>query len=444
MIFKLQDKIKKEYFSAWGLVFSEIFVFIVASKIFHFLFQSRPAVGIWITIIAMLITACIWFFKRSLPLFKENEIGIIVAFNSIQTNQKYVKKLKEVISLQLKEELKYIKYKVLILPPNHQIFNEQEASKIRQKTKAHLIIWGVVSVGRDGDKGKAIYLQKKTFFLTFKLRTTTHKEFFQDTSVLFQPEATVYHEDNECVELQNMQDNITRVSKFALAKCLAIDYKFQDALFIFEQLQHEDIHDAQIKRILQANINFILYNKIIFDYNTKIYLEGTFHVDEMILKQTLKDANSIDIFVPNIYLLQASLYALLRQFNKAEKVLNVLKKQRTRNNSVNISMAFISLWRGNLHEAQKYFWKTNFQSLEIHNINHILDFYDYFIEQYPEKFCFLYGYAYINLRCKDQKLAKLYFQKFIANKNNTSVHWKDQARQLLTQCNTTTEENAHV
>lgn len=442
MIFKLKNEIKEEYFSVWGLLCSELLIFICCSMVIRSLLPFSYFCVI--TTSAMLITFIIWVTKRKLPLFKENEIGIIVAFNSIQANQQYAKKIKEVISLQLKEELKYIKYKVLSLPPNYHVFSVEDASKIRTNTNAHLILWGTIAVGNDGNKGKAIYLQKKIFFLTFKSHQVINKAFFQDTSVLFQPEATIYHEDNECVELQNMQDNITRVSKFALAKCLAIDYKFQDALFILEQLQNEDIHDSKVSKILKANINFILYNKVVFDYNTKIYINGSFHIDASICNQILLDVNSIDIFVPNLYLLQASIYVLLRQFNKAEKVLNMLRKQHTRNNSVNISMAFISLWKGNLHEAQKYFYRIDFQNLEIHNINHILDFYDYFIEQYPDKFYFLYGYAYINLRCKDPNLAKLYFQKFIANKNNTSVHWKDQARKLLAQCNAIAEESIHV
>ena len=373
-----------------------------------------------------------WFRNRGLPTFKNNEIGIIVAFNSIEENQKYIKKLKDVIKTHLEKKLLHNKYKIHALTPNHKVKNKEQASALCKKTSAHLIIWGNVSVGKDGNKGLAISFPKKELSLTFKSKPQINPAFFSDTLSLFNNEATTYHEDNEIVELENMKNNITKVSQFALAKCLAINFYFQESLEILEHLKNEvDFSDINL---IDTNIDFIRYNKIVYDYNTKVYFNDNFHINKQIFKEIFENISRISRFIPNLYILQAALHVLLLEYKKAENVLNLLKKKQVRHNSINVSLAFIHLCQNNIAEAQKKFYHTNLLSLPTHNINHILDFYTYFIEKYPKKFSFLYGYAYINMKCQDPQMAINAFSKFIEEPHNTSKHWKEQARRYITAC----------
>lgn len=436
---KLIEKIEEKQYSTTGLIYSWLLILL-------FVELSLPLIPLklkdndifsWVLCVIVLIVGLlvtwIWYRKRCIPEFKPNEIGILVAFSSIEENLRYSKKLTEAITLQLQQELN-IKCSVRPLPPNHTVKNKEDAVTIRSQSNAHLILWGTIDVGKDGEKGIAVKLQRDNFFLTFKNRAHIHPSFFHDTSVVFRREYTSYHEDNEIVEFSELKNNIARVAQFGLAKCLAVDNKYEEALKILGKLQKDKDLSSGVSRLISANMDFFRYSKIIYVYNTQIYNNGTFSKNDALIRELLDDISRISLFIPNLYILKASLHVLLLEFKKAEIVLEILCKRQTRQNSVNISFAFIQLWKNNIDKAQKLFYKVNFSDLIITNVNHILDFYNYFIETYPNRFCFLYGYAYINMQCRDPQLAIQYFNRFVEHKSNNLNHWKDQARKYIQRC----------
>ena len=390
--------------------------------------------GIFLTFFTVaLIIVFSWILRRRPPVFRQNEIGIIVAFNCIGESERYAKKLKETIAFQLRQDLGGIKYKIKVLPPNYHVTNDTEAGQLRKDTNAHLIIWGTINVDEDSQKGKAISLLDKNLRLTFKAARPFRTLFFSDAFSLFRAESTVYHEDNEYIEEPIMRKNISKTAKFILAKCLAIDSKYNNSLLILEKIKQEPESEdyARLLSIVNSNINLIRYNKIIEYYQKFIYVKGTFIEDMNIIPELLQDIKLFKNLPNDLLIIKAALQVLLLQFKEAEKTLKLVRTSYPNDNSVHISFAFINLWRNNIDLAMKDFRKVKFEKLDEGNISHILDFYAYFISKYPNKFSFLYGIAFVNMQCGGEMAAKEYFQKFVAHPKNNITHWKDQARKIF-------------
>lgn len=438
----LIDKAKeKRYFweglvAELGIVFALLYLFlgIVPSELKNNTYFSWSIFIIFS--IATLIIVGAWKLRRRSPIFRQNEIGIIVAFNCIGESERYAKKLKETIAFQLRQDLGEIKYKIKVLPPNYQVTNDTEAGQLRKDTKAHLIIWGTINVAKDAQKGKAISLLDKHLRLTFKAARPFRTLFFSDAFSLFHTESTVYHEDNEYIEEPIMRKNISKTAKFILAKCLAIDSKYNNSLMILEKIKQEPVSEdyAKLLSIVNSNINLIRYNKIIEYYQKFIYVNGTFIENMDIIQELLQDIKLFKNPPNDILIIKAALQVLLLQFKEAEKTLKLVRASHPNDNSVHISFAFISLWRNNIDLAMKDFRKVKFEELDEGNISHILDFYAYFINKHPNKFSFLYGIAFVNMQCGGEMLAKEYFQKFVAHPKNNINHWKDQARKYIQEC----------
>ena len=261
--------------------------------------------------------------------------------------------------------------------------------------------------------------------------------FLLDTTSLFDAQKTSYTTNSEYTEGMEVFKNITLTANICIAKSLITVSYYKEAIQILEYIKPQLTKQEHVNFILK-NIDYA-YHCIAKDiYNKDIYVTGKFIINKKSLSDIIHCLDKINNKETNYYMLFRSVILFLQgNYIDAEQCMktNLLSKNKIEQDSINISKAFILLYKGNLPAAFELLFTVNFISINNYDINHILDFYISIIELKQDKYHLLFGYAYINYKCMDIVVAKEYFNNFIDHPNNILDTWKKKAKHFIQKIN---------
>jgi len=355
-----------------------------------------------------------WFRKRSLPRFREDELGILFAPNFPDELEDEIKML--VINLQ--QEIHTVnfnnKFIIKTLSPNHQINSDQDALKIIRKAGGVLIIWGLYNKNIQGNLGS--FSRIKFSFVHNPIIPTTDWL----TRITMQR-----HELRQAPDHAILVQHIGIVAKDLIGLSLYVSGNYSEASRVFLSILPAVSHKSnipgvdQFQQALRGNIASALTRETWFEYQKHLYQGKLFDIPNEWCKKwldQLEQAMKIAPGYPEALLSKAIYHFLLGQVDLAIRAVKKAgERDRALNPTSNFSLGFLYVFIGDYKKFRKEFKRglAKAGSYDEEMIRQCSFFISQTIDKFPEKKQLVFLMGYIAFHRGNSDLGEEKLRKFI-------------------------------
>ncbi len=421
---KLFELAQKHWEKPYGLIFSILVAVFLAFKALESLSlqNNRWLLGVG-SLIAALCVIGFWLNHKRLPKNRKNKVGIVVCIYCYDEDEK--KKLKQDFIDTLKQNLfKSLHgdtFHLIRIPDrfNLHLDNVESATKLMEKTKAHIIIYG--RVRKSELNGKEHHFLDLDGVVSHRpIPAKVNKTFSREFRELLPPKIS-FPTENDLISFEFTSDLIGLVVRYIIGVAAAISYDLDYSERLFRSLKNE------IKKIKNANnpIYLRLENRLPLNIVTLYLARIKFSLD-----QWFKDHNHEHISKITGYLNAISAENLRDDYDVliirgieafvARKDIPSAKKYFEKCKKLNyncvwlLNLAFLFAYQGNLRKFVQFYRSCKNADLDPQTVDQIEAFFVWIIEDEPKKIQFHYCLGYFNWHIKgDRERAILDFKEFI-------------------------------
>ncbi len=255
---------------------------VIISVLFATFFNLMKEVLLWdtelkqrIIILFCLIFVWHWIRKRNLPIFATDKNGILFAFSKINPKTQEILDIlcKKIVASIESENLKS-NIEIKILPEHISIFNPTKAKKIREKSKAKVVIWGGVESGTVNSQKKELIIGDPMIRFTYETKINEKKidYFNQNISNIISIETWMIDEKEQIVGRNYLSRNIKIFSFYLIGWTLIlsnIESDRDDGVKILQQILKDykkriNLNNDEKLMVFNLDVQITLY------YNEKI------------------------------------------------------------------------------------------------------------------------------------------------------------------------------
>jgi len=392
--------IKPQWLSLHGLFGTEGMVLIL---FFCYLKDSSLFI-LFILFISVFLT---WLYQRRLPTFSpEIEAGILFAFPlESDFTKEQMKKLRRTINFSLNQKKLRPLIKIKDVPSNHLPKNEEEAHKVRDKSRARLIIWGNIEEGyKSGEKSIRIIPIKFSYKINLSKDGT--KMINENFSDLLRETKWDIRKNDDINDRTFLSESIQNISLYIIGLILNFSYKgsCRESINILKEVniyykkkkslsKQEKEALSIIKSFILKNLLFIIKDK---DFSPKDRYDGEKIKTGL---QLIKEIREIDSNAPEAYALEAILKFIAERDWKA--ALELVHKQDRQSSyqdaSYSYNKSFLNFYGENFDDGFAHLQEAVKKERDVDNPIAIIKFYEETLEQEPDKkqLHFPLGYLYL-------------------------------------------------
>ena len=409
-------------------------------------------------ILANLVILIIWIYWRRIPRISEQNIGVIFAPHSDPECSDLIYKLYEQFKLDISKRRLSNEITHKILPKNHVIKDHIDASNLLDKSNAKLIIHGHIQKGKiNGDTTEGF----RTISFTLRHRpllTAERDAVLRDLASAMVHRAFTLKEKNSFIEKNIVIENISEVACFFIAVGLTLAGKVKESRDILEYLltivkgKMQSNHKTPQLRLfsnsiiscltvtLRAQFKFI-YDEYLIDHITQRDHDKYANQCMEILNKLVE----IDKRTSGYYLTLAIIHFHYEDDKAAWDTVKKAKELSPPNSALShFSFVFLSLWKGNYHNALKEYSRTKRCAVPNTDvIISIISFLHGILKNHPDKFQIFFGLAFVNDEFFDPQQAIKDYKSFLNKSRNNAqmLILKNYAKKRIKQLRLTIQKN---
>lgn len=412
--------LEKQWYSSVGLITAELVSFGIATP---YLTNHLPMlVSLCLSALIGLVILAFWWFCQQPPKTSKNKIGFLVAISCPDDEEK--KKIQEDFIDPLHKLIKsgatgntfeFLTAKEHI---SSNIHNIEEAEVIRNKAKAHFMIYGVVRLRKiNGVDTHVIELEGLVSHnsLSKQVSESISKEFGE-----LLPRKVQATTENDVFSLHFTSEWTDVVSQYIIATAAGVsgDYDYAESLYTTaRQKLHGMDTKFPIYTILKQRIPlkiseiYMVRSQILFE-RWKANKEDLHPLQkiESYMQQLAPEHNSLEGMLNLNAIIQ---FCLHKDANASINFLNRISKSNRKQNW-HLNMAFLLGYMGRLNNAARHYRLAATELSDMFSLNQIEDFIEWAISENPQLPQLHYCLGYFNWKIKgDNEMAKLDFARFI-------------------------------
>lgn len=391
-----------------------------------------------------------WFYFRRIPIFSGKTIGILLAPHTDESLAEDLERLEDEVEKKLKELSLGRLFTIRSLNPSFKIPSVDEAYRLRDKTKAFLIIWGSFEKGNiGGSETRGFPYGKLNFTYAVPPASESLKAAYgKDISIGTVDRRWFSKNNNDFIERDYVSQNIVEVAMFIIGTCLMSFGKSQMAEGLFTELLRAPRGKWVGSNGPLAIRNFIIniQKKLAYCFIQQangIYREHIFK-DGRFINAPTKIKTALNLIEKSLqrtplldaYSLKAIFHFLLGDIPASKRAIGKSKEYGGRSLSgPDYSMGFLYAFEGNLDKANRYYLRAlgNNQTLTSEFILHLIEFVQATLTVHPDRFHLYYVSGILNKNLFDREMAKKDFTAFIkaANEKHTDRQWVSNAEKEI-------------
>lgn len=334
----------------------------VAGSIFGELpqgFFSYCTIAFYASLLASVIF--LWSFKRRVPRFKEERIGILFSSTNPDELTKEVQQLRARIIEELKKRDLFNLVDLKDLPPNQSIKHAHDALAAINVAEGALLIWGNFHTGLIG-KQRHTGFQALNF--TYRHPSNASDQYHHQIGAILSQRKWTYVESNDFIEKSVVANNIAEVALFIVGLTLLAWGKFDKADAVLGPLdvtlepvrQHKHNSSltkfcALVRKNRLLSTTFLLSTEL----DALLWRRGIYKVTSQELdrwKAKLAEAIALDNQNCRLYHLQATLAFLCGNVEEALRLTKKAKKWAERADSIpDFSLGFLHFYEGEVRNG---------------------------------------------------------------------------------------------
>lgn len=412
-----------------GIILITIIISVILSFVNDILILSQ-AEKIFIIMLFYVLYIFLWFSNRRCPKFKSDENGVLFAFNKIdKETEKILDTLYKKVISDIGSKNFQSRIKVNVLPANISILNTETAKKVREKSKAKVLIWGNAESSTINNEKKNLILDKNIFF-TYEHRLGYKdgiKFFNQNISNVILRRNWNVDSSEQKIGRDHISENISDISLYLIGCSLIL------SPFVKDRVDGEEIL-AKIFKRYKAREGALNYDEKHMLGITELFLGRNFINDFIEMYFRLKDKNNKEKLskgrdmidrVANIginesfYILNICILDLL-EGNASLSFKHALESVKILNKSCSsfYTLAFLSYYQGNLEKGFSYL-KRAIKNNNSEELSSLVGWYEDALEEDNNKIYlnFSIGQMYYNLLEEfdcNRKIAKEALSNFVS------------------------------
>jgi tetratricopeptide (TPR) repeat protein len=411
---QLGPLLKVGMISIWGDISDNIFSYI------HF--------GIYILVFSG--TFIVWIYKRKIPSFKEEKVGILFSTRNPDGLAQEVLDLKAGITEALKEHDLLNQIELKDLPANIKIDSPRDAFSVINTAQGKLLIWGTFQAGQLLDRKHTGF---PTINFTYRHPTNVSSHFHEQVVAGLLDRKWTYEERNDFIEKSVLANNIARVSLHIVGLTMLAWGKFREAEAILRPLdislevmrtQTGRPHLANFCAMVRKNRIYSLALQFSHVYDQLLWRRGIYSVTQDELKTLgakLTEAISLSKQEHDLHHSQAVVHFLGGEIDEAIKAAKRAKKMADRANSVpDFSLGFLFLFKGDIRRGLNHYRVALGKNSrdDRRATFEIVEFLRQVLENHPEKIQFHYAMGMINEGKLDPTIAREDYTTFVEKAQN--------------------------
>lgn len=394
--------------------------------------------------------SCHWYKKRKLPKFKTEDNAILFAFNKIDPKTKNELDIlyKKIIS-NIKEENLKSKIKVSILPDNILALDSENVKKIREKSRAKVVIWGNAESGTIRSRKKDLILSSIRFTYETRLKEKGRQFFNQDISNVVLNKIWTIDETEQIIERDYLSRNIKIFSLYLIGWNLILSSSEGDrknGVEILQQISKDykkrmDLNNDEKLMVFNLDMQITLY------YNEKIRNMNFRFTDKNNNEKIKIGRNLLNEIINSTINNKSILFECILDFleNKPkyiliEKLKKVVELTNEKDAPVFYSLAFVEYYNGDIKKGFKYLKKAIELVVPVDQMPSIVGWYEEALSENNDKkyLNFPIGQIYYNLlesADPQRTVTRESLSQFVAdykdNKDMTISEMVDEANKML-------------
>ncbi len=372
-----------------------------------------------ILLLALLITTLIWILKVAPPKNRKDKVGIIIAIQTENENEKirlkndFIRNFQNRIKTVDKEQI----FKIIEYPEYHSSqINSENVGKFLSRSQAHFIIYGLLN--------KRYHEGKENYFFNINvvvrhapIPTDVSKQFSREIDLVAPRKVRFFLEEEfKGFEITSEWSAFATEYIIGVAAYLTGDFKFSSDLLLglYYELQKLKTTLPAIKTLKEKN-KFQLIESL-YQFQRYKYIEYRKSNKRELLNEVSKTLDIIISIDPKNYsanISRAILFFLRdRDVDKAMKAL--VKVPYKRDDCWRYSEAFLYAYKGDMDKALSSYRKAFRGSVEPHVPEESEEFIHDILKLEPDKYQLWFCLGLINYFAKeDLILAKEDFNKFL-------------------------------
>lgn len=418
---KSVSEINNIWFEKAGLFAASLVTFIVATACVAAT-DWRWWADVFILVVPVSIVFAAWYYSRRIPKTRKGRVGIVVSVScrdetdKKMLNEDFVDELKRLTrSGPLAETFDFIELREHIA---RQILNDEDAEKIRRKTRGHLIFYGRIRT-RTLQGAPTRILKMEGIVSHRSIPKNISRTLATEFAELL-PRRVNINKEADFLGFQFTSEWADVVCRYiiGLAAFISGDDKYSEKLFKDTALRLNDKKSdfaiyAQIRERLPLRLSEIA----IFRCETSINKWNENHdsgeigiLCDNVSKIHLEHQND-----PKIIMITAISQFLSQRSTQTAKKTLLKTKKRSRLGAWHCSMAFLEGFDGQLNKALNHYRSAVMPGLYVAEINQIETFIHHTVETQPTRKGLWFCLAIFNREIKgDNSLACEYFGRFLS------------------------------
>ena len=375
-------KLAEKRFYTWtGLFFTLILVFVIGyavtsvlgpplSSVVSSSFEEVPqsffsycTIGLYAS---LSVSVCfLWFFKRRVPRFKEERIGILFSSTNLDELTKEVQQLRARIIEELKNRDLFNLIDLKDLPPNQRIEHAHDALAAINVAKGALLIWGNFQTGQMRQQRHAGF---QALNFTYRHPSNVSHQYHQQIRESLRQRKWTYVESNDFVEKSVVANNIAQVALFIIGLTLLAWGKLDKADAVLGPLdvtldpvrqRSRTSSLAQFCALVRKNRLLCITLLLSSELDELLWRRGIYSVMPAEMerwKAKLTEAISLNNQNFRLYHLQATVFFLCDNINEALRLTKRAKKWAARAESIpDFSLGFLHLYKGEVRKGLQFY-----------------------------------------------------------------------------------------
>jgi len=405
---------------------------------------DRGKLFIWavVCMFAWLGVFLVWYIKRALPRFKDEEIGILVASKSESQLSAELRDLEERLIDEIRQKDLTTQISVKTTPRNHKVRCHEDAISLLRRSKGRVLIWGrFEKITHEGKESRGF---SEVSFTCHALPVEAGRrvEMLGDSLV---GKKWAWDIDNS-IERPVVVQNLAEVARYVIGLSLIAEHRYAEAEPILGLLRVEvnaKYNSARVPfpvRRFQETIKRAFIISLVEDvriaYENELYEERIFRLPPPVLdqwNQKLGQAIELDENVPGARLLLAVVAFLRNDIGIAQKYLrDECQKFPVSRIPCAFSEAFLATLSGEYLNARKLYRKAMADPKVTRPafIQPILSFLEQAACEYKDEPALIFVVGLLNDELNDSVRALSAFQEFVvtADGHEPLKRWVQEAK----------------
>lgn len=436
--------IKKRSYQLDGLLYAIVIYIGIIKLVAGDLLSQIPRGNIYIVGSVILIGG--WFFRRRVPRFKKNEIGILFAPHSKEEVREDLDSLFDEVTSLLKQQSLGHSFVFKKIPDNITVNDSKTAEFLRIKSKCLLLVWGTYKKGNIGGEEVSGFHGNNSINFTYAVyNANLAEETNEHVNKCTIDRWWSFRSSNDLIERDFLKNNIVDVSRFIIGVCLYTIGELENSKIILSEIikkpygtwkgnaKNSIVNFLNTIKTKLSSIDTLRANSI---YRNKIFVNGKINfgheaLDEILILTQASITNDPSLAA---YLLQAIVLFLKNEIVKSKNTLIKAKPRWLSDPNIYYSLAFLYAYTGDLKKS-KTTYKRAIKLTPIKNavdFFHLVEFQEACLDHDNSRYHLHFTLGLLNYELLDSLAGKIHFQKFI---DKCSEHNLEKENQWIIEAN---------